>query len=326
MSQWLLNRLQELSSETLQPQFAFQGAINWLRSLSILTENETEISSKIKNLYEATESRGDCKELDTQVFENIHFAFQNIAALNALNNDVEFKYDICNSAIVCWQDAIVFSAKAMIAAHYEKAYVLEDSKKVNELWQKAIVENELIISPFSLYLPTLIKKEAEGLVKSYRGNNSYSLDFPPRNEAMALGGIYSYLKGTHGYELWKAEDFIKGTDGFKLLEVDNFRKKIAQEYRDSMLSESCVNFLVQAERFRGKSNYRDPIFLTYGENNSELLNQFISDLLSVSRIFLKCAVTYCSKRVEVGTWDSFVEDVEENTCLTVDIEIIEPIS
>ena len=325
MSQWLLNRLQELSSETLQPQFAFQGATNWLRSLSMLTEHESETSSKIKNLYEATKKRENCKELDTKVFENIHFAFQNIAALNALNNDVEFKYDICNSAIVSWQDAIVFSAKAMISAHYEEAYVLDDLKIVNKLWQEAIVENELIISPFNLFLPTLIKKEADGLIKSYRGANSYNLDYPPRNEAMALGGIYSYLKGTHGYELWKEENHIKDTDGFKSLGVDNFRKKVAQEYRDSILSKSCVNFLVQAERFRGKSNYRDSLFLTYGENNSELLNQFISDLLAVSTVFLKCAVTYCSKRVEAGTWDAFVEDIEENTCLTVDIEIIEPL-
>ncbi|GAB1116858.1 MAG: hypothetical protein SwStaBPW_36010 [Shewanella algae] len=325
MSQWLLSRLQELSSETLQPKFALQGATNWLRSLYILTENESETSQKIKDLYKETKRRNGCKELDTKVFENIHFAFQNIAALNALNNDVEFKYDICNSAIVCWQDAIVFSAKAMIAAHYEEAYVLDDSKVVNKLWQKAIVENELIISPFNLFLPTLIKKEADGLIKSYRGTNSYNLDYPPRNETMALGGIYSYLKGTHGYELWKTEDHIKNTDGFKSLGVENFRRKVAQEYRDSILSESCVNFLVQAERFRGKSNYRDSLFLSYGENNSELLNQFISDLLAVSTVFLKCAVTYCSKRVEEGTWDSFVKDIDSNTCLTVDIEIIEPL-
>lgn len=327
MPTWLLGRLQELSNEPLQPHFALQGATNWLRSLSILTENESDIEPQIQNLYSSIPSRVNCRELDTLVFENIHFAFQNIAALNALNNDVELKQDICNSAIICWHDSILFSAKAMIASFYddEISDIHNDLKLLSKTWQETIIDNELIISPFSLNVPTLVKKDAGNLIKSYRGSNSYTLDYPVKNETMALGGVLSYLKGTLGYELWKKEVSIKEMVEFKSLGVDNFRTKIAQQYRDSILSENCVNFLVQAERFRGKSNYRDSLFLTYGENNSELLDQFISDLLSVSKVFLKCAVSYCSRRVEPGTWDLFVNDIEENTCLTEDIEVITPL-
>ena len=297
-----------------------------LQSLSILTGDELKIKSQIQDLYANTQSRINCRELDTLVFENIHFAFQNIASLNALNNDVDFKHDICNSAIICWHDAITFSARAMILSCYEQKtpHLYNDLKLLSKTWQNFIVDKELIISPFNLSVPTLVKKEAEALIKDYRGTNSYTLDYPVKNETMALGGAYSYLKGTHGYELWKAEALIKEMDDFKLLEVDNFRKKVAQQYRDSILSKSCVNFLVQADRFRGKSNYRDSLFLSYGENNSELLNQFISDLLNVSKTFLKCAVSYCSRRVQSGTWDEFLNDIEENTCLTEDVEIIRP--
>ncbi|WP_057830730.1 hypothetical protein [Colwellia sp. TT2012] len=324
MSQWLLDRLQEQSKELLQPQFAFQGAMNWLRSLSLIIDKHPTIQDEANSLYGDITTRAQNRELDTKVFDNIHFAFQNIASLNALNNDVEFKNDICNSAIVCWHDAIVFSAKAMLFAYYDDDHNMDELSMVNKLWQESIVTNELIPSPFNLSIPTLVKKESEAIIKSYRGLNSYTLDNTIRNETMAYGGLCSSLKGTHGYELWKAEAQIKETDHFKSLKVDNFKTKIAREYRDTILSEGCVNFLVQANRFRGKSNYRDSIFLTYGENNSESLDTFISDLLKVSKAFLKCASIYCSKRVEPGTWDTFVDDIEENTCLTVEVDIIKP--
>jgi hypothetical protein len=324
MSQWLLDRLQEQSNEPLQPQFAFQGAMNWLRSLSLIIDKHPTIQNEANCLYGDITTRAQNRELDTKVFDNIHFAFQNIASLNALNNDVEFKNDICNSAIVCWHDAIVFSAKAMLFAYYDDDHNMDELSMVNKLWQESIVTNELIPSPFNLSIPTLVKKESEAIIKSYRGLNTYTLDHTIRNETMAYGALCSSLKGTHGYELWKAEAKIKETDHFKSLKVDNFKTKIAREYRDTILSDGCVNFLVQANRFRGKSNHRDSIFLTYGENNSESLDTFIKDLLKASTAFLKCASIYCSKRVEPGTWDSFVDDIEENTCLTVEVDIIKP--
>lgn len=324
MSKWLLDRLQEQSTEQLQPQFAFQGAMNWLRSLSLIIDTTATIQDKANNLYGDISTRKQSRGLDTKVFDNIHFAFQNIASLSALNNDVEFKNDICNSAIVCWHDAIVFSAKAMISAYYDDVHDMDELSMVNKLWQESIVTNELIPSPFNLSIPTLVKKESEEIIKSYRGTNSYTLDRPIQNKIMAYGGLCSSLKGTHGYELWKVEIQIKETGHFKSLGVTNFRTKLAKEYRDEILSEGSVNFLVQANRFRGKSNYRDSIFLTYGENNTESINTFISDLLNVSTVFLKCASTYCSKRVEQGTWDCFVDDVEENTCLSEDLDVIKP--
>ncbi|MBQ4852147.1 hypothetical protein [Pseudoalteromonas sp. MMG012] len=324
MSQWLLARLQEQSKEILQPQFAFQGAMNWLRSLSLIIESTATIQDEANDLYADIPLRKHNRTLDTKVFDNIHFAFQNIASLNALNTDVEFKSDICNSAIVCWHDAIVFSAKAMVCAYYDHEHNMDELNMVNKLWQESIVTNELIPSPFNLSIPTLVKKESEAIIKRYRGTNTYTLDYSIRDKTMAYGGLCSNLKGTHGYELWKAEIQIKETEHFKSLGVDSFRTKIAREYRDQILSEGSVNFLVQANRFRGKSNYRDSIYLTYGENNSESLKIFINDLLEVSTAFLKCASIYCSKRVEPDTWNSFVDDIEENTCLTIEVDIIKP--
>lgn len=322
MSQWLLARLQEESKEQIVPQFAFQGATNWLRALSLTIEKGSTQKNKLDALYGKTVPRNENREMDTKVFENIHFAYHNISSLNAMNLDVEHKYDICNSAIICWHDAIVFAAKAMVLGFCSDKSNMSETDSISKLWQETIAINNLIPAPFDLFLPTLVNKESQEKIKEYRGTNTHSLDSFISNETMALGARVSYLKGTHGYELWKCEAKVKKSEAFKNLGVENFRKNIAKELRDSILSKGFVNFLIQAERYRGKSNYRDSIFLSYGEMNLETLNTFVSDLLNVSKAFLKCASIYCSKRVEPGTWDLFINDIEENTCLSVEIDII----
>ncbi|AZQ84906.1 hypothetical protein EKO29_13445 [Colwellia sp. Arc7-635] len=321
MSQWLLTRLQE-SKEQVNPQFAFKGAINWMRALSLIIEKGATHQTVLQELYTDVQPRLINTKLDTEVFESIYFAYSNIASLNALTFDVETKYDVCLAAIISWHDAITFASRAMIYAFKDSDFSMESNCCIEKIWQESIVINKLIPYPFNMYLSTLVKKDAEAELKEYRGLNAFNLDSFISNETVAHGGLVSYLKGTHAYEQWKSEVIIKKSDEFKALNVENFKKNIAKNLRDPILSEGCVNFLIQAERYRGKANHRDSLFLSYGESNIESIKTFIEDLLNVSTAFLKAASYYCSKRVEEGTWELFVEDIEENTCLSVDIDII----
>lgn len=130
------------------------------------------------------------------------------------------------------------------------------------------------------------------------------------------------MKGTHSYKKWEAEERVKNSKEFKALNVENFRKKVAQELRDKTLDKGQVNFLIQAFRYRGKANYRDSIFLSYGNNNKNTIEQFVNDLNIVSAGFIRAASHYCSVRVEKGTWKLFVNDIRNNTRLSLDIETI----
>lgn len=319
MSNWLLDRLFDAKDQA-EPRFAFQGTVNWMRALSEIINNGACAPDELESVYRKVQRRPVNKDADTLVFENMHMAYHNLASLKAMNNDALDKYDICRSAIVSWYYSIYFAASAMVAA--SSGSTQETHALTAKVWQADIAEKRLIPYPFDLYLSSLVTSKAEDRISTYRGNNSYDLNDSANNAEMARGAVVSYLKGTHKYKKWEAEEKIKASKEFKDLDVENFRTKKAQELRDKTLDKGQVNFLTQAFRYRGKANYRDSIFLSYGDNNESAINQFINDLNIVSAGFIRAASHYCSVRVEKGTWELFVDDIKNNTRLSLDVETI----
>lgn len=319
MSNWLLDRLFDAGNQA-EPRFAFQGTVNWMRGLAEIVNSGTCAKDELESLYKKVQRRPANREADTLAFENMHMAYHNLASLKAMNNDSLDKYDICRSAIVSWYYSIYFAASAMIAA--SSGSIQETHAATSKVWQADIAEKKLIPYPFDLYLSSLVTSTAEEEISVYRGDNNYNLNDYANNLDVAHGAIVSYLKGTHGYKKWEAEERVKNSKEFKALNVENFRKKVAQEIRDKTLDKGQVNFLIQAFRYRGKANYRDSIFLSYGNNNKNTIEQFVNDLNIVSAGFIRAASHYCSVRVEKGTWKLFVDDIKNNTRLSLDIETI----
>lgn len=320
MSNWLLNRLFDAGNQA-EPRFAFQGTVNWMRALAEIIDKEVRDTVNFESVYQGVQRRSVNREADTLVFENMHMAYHNHASLKAMNNDALDKYDICRSAIVSWYYSIYFAASAMIAS--SSGSIQETHALTAKVWQSDIVEKRLIPYPFNLYLSSLVTSKAEEEISVYRADNNYNLNDYANDPDVAHGAIVSYLKGTHGYKKWEAEERIKTSKEFKALNVENFRKKVAQELRDRALDKGHVNFLTQAFRYRGKANYRDSIFLSYGDNNESTIERFINDLNTVSAGFIRAASLYCSLRVEKGSWELFVSDIRSNTRLSIGVDLIE---
>lgn len=312
MSQWLLNRLFETNDQPV-PRFAFQGTVNWMRALSLLVDGDEFSDLNIKQFYQQVKRRSVNREADTIVFENMLMAFHNQASLNRFNADISNSYDICRSAIIAWYYSIYFTCSAMVAA--ASGSLQETHAHTAKTWQFDIINNNLVMTPFSLSLSSLVPAKVEEEIATHRQRNVFDLNNYPTSKDEAWGAIVSYLKGTAGFEREKIENRLKQSREFKDLGVDNFRTKVARELRDSKLSNSGVNFLIQAFRYRGKANYRDSIFLSYGDDNSEKISSFCGDLMSVSNAFQRMASVYLSKRVERGTWDLFVDDLKTNSNL-----------
>jgi uncharacterized protein (UPF0332 family) len=319
MSQWLLNRLFEAKDQA-NPQFAFQGTVNWMRALAEIVNSGATSDAELNKVYSGVSRRAVNTTSDTSVFENMFMAHHNLASLTAISTDVKSPYDTCRSAIVAWYYTTYFSASAMIAA--SSGSTQETHAATAKVWQADIVENDLIPYPFNLYLSSLVTTTMEGEIDTYRCGNSYDLNHYASSEEIAHGAIVSYLKGTHGYKKWESEERIRNSKEFKALGVDNFRKKVARELRDNVLERGYVNYLVQAFRFRGKANYRDSIFLSYGPDKEEIISQFTTDLRDVSNAFIRSAAIYASKRVERGSWDEFIDDIDENTRLSITTDAI----
>lgn len=319
MTQWLLDRLFE-TKEHAEPRFAFQGTTYWMKALAEVVSDGSCSDRELKAIYSKVKRRPANIPSDTIAFENIHMAYHNHASIFSMNETTENTYDICRSAIISWYYTTYFAASAMVAA--SSGSVQETHAATAKVWQSDIVEKELIPYPFDTYLSSLVTKKVDTEINDYREENPYDLNTYPTDTEQAHGAIVSYLKGTAGYRKDEIEKRVKDSKDFKNLNVDNFRTKVARELRDKHLDRWQVNFLVQAFRYRGKANYRDSIFLSYGTNNETVVNQFIEDLLIVSYYFLRAASFYCSKRVEKGTWNLFVEDIDENTRLSIDSTVL----
>lgn len=319
MPKWTLNRLFDQTDQP-KPRFALQGTVNWMRALAILVDGPDVGDETLERHYRGVQRRVVNEDADTRVFENVLMAFHNLASVTAINADQTHKYDVVRSAIISWYYTIYFSASAMVAA--ASGANPDTHASTAKVWQSDIVQSNLTVKPFSLFLSSLVIADVEKKIQIYRGANQHDLNVYPQNKEEAWGCVVSYLNGTADYEKCRIEDRVRSSREFAKLGVADFRKKVAIELRDRHLSKGFVNFIVQSFRYRGKANYRDSIFLSYGDDRSELIDAFTVDLVRVAYKFLRMTSCYVSRRVERGTWDSFLRDLEEHSRISVDIGVL----
>jgi len=317
MAQWILSRLFEVKDQP-KPRFAFQGTVNWMKALSVLVNDQSFSDDAIRQHFEMVQRRPVNSDADAMVFENILMAFHSHASLVRFNEDVTHRYDICRSAIISWYYSIYFCCSAMVTAASGSSQ--ESHTATAKVWNSDIVDNGLAMSPFSLSTSSLVTVFVENEISELRQGNTHDLNVYAETREEAWGAAVSYLKGTAEYEKWRVEERVKGSSEFKKLGVNNFRTKAARELRDKHLEKNKVNFLIQAFRYRGKANYRDSVFLSYGNNQTEKIEEFCKDLREVSEAFQRMAAFYLSKRVERDSWSIFIDDLEENSRLSIGVD------
>lgn len=304
---WLLDRLFTHGDQP-KPRFAFQGTVNWMRGLSILVENEFS-HQQLRGFYQPVQRRQPNERADALAFECLMMAMQNVSAIDAMRG-VENPYAIVRSAIVAWYYAIYYAAKAMVAA--SSGDDPQTHAASGRVWQSQIVGNRLAKDPFGFSITDLTPTNVSNEVTALRGGNAHDLNNVPTNEEMARGAAFSYLKGTAEYERWRLEEVVKGSREYRQGGFNSFRSNAAKALRDAKLQPATVNFLVQAFRYRGKANYRDAIYLSYGHDETERLRQFINDLAEVGRAFSLMSAHYISKRTVRADWDEFTLDLGEH--------------
>ena len=115
------------------------------------------------------------------------------------------------------------------------------------------------------------------------------------------------------------EERLKDEHGFQ-----NFLPRDARKIRDKALRKKKVNFVDQAFRYRGKANYRDSVYLSYGagevhlvakQSDLDTMRVYIQDLETVGAAYLRMASTYVGKRLVAKSWDDFMSDLETNSRL-----------
>ncbi len=302
---WLLNRLFDQGDQPT-PRFAFQGTVNWMRALSIYSEGNEFSHESLKSFYLRVQRRPRNEAGDTLALECLTMAMHNVSALDSMEG-IENPYPIVRSAIVSWYYATYYSSKAMLAG--SSGTDPQTHASAGRIFQSEIVDRGLVKQPFDLSITNLIPSNIKSEITSLRSGNTHDLNALPENKDMAFGALCSYLKGTAEYEQWRLEEQVKSSSEYRRGGFNSFRTNAAKALRDAKLSPSNVNYLVQAFRYRGKANYRDAIYLSYGSDQTEQLNQFVEDLCIVSRAYTLMAAHYLVRRIVSSDWEAYVEDI-----------------
>ena len=302
---WLLSRLFDQGDQPT-PRFAFQGTVNWMRALSICSDSNEFSHESLRDFYLPVQRRPANESGDTLALECLTMAMHNVSALDSMEG-IENPYPIVRSAIVSWYYATYYSSKAMLAA--SSGADPQTHASAGKIFQSEIVDRGLVKNPFDLSVINLIPSNIKSEISTLRSGNTHDLNTLPDNEEMAFGALCSYLKGTAEYEQWRLEEQVKGSSEYRRGGFNSFRTNAAKALRDAKLAPANVNILVQAFRYRGKANYRDAIYLSYGSDQSDRLNQFIEDLSVVSGAYTRMAAHYLARRIVRADWEAFVEDI-----------------
>lgn len=315
---WLSQRL-KANHASLNPTFAALATFNWFRALALLVDDDAFSPDGLREFYADIEPRRADEEGDTHTFASAFMAYQNLSGLYTMY-DAGQPSDLMRSAIVTWYYGIYHAASAMIAA--QDGSVQATHAATANAWYTQIAKRGFIPTPFGFSLSTLVKKACDAELADLRGDNDFTLPRRPGTQEEAHGAYISYLSGTATSTRKTVEDRVRGGKEMRAAGLTDFRKAAAREIRDRYLDGKPVCFVHLAYRSRGKVNYRDALYLGYGDEDQRQMSQVMEDLCISLDSFFRAMCSFCSRRVEPGTWDRFADDLAAHSALSLSPDIL----
>lgn len=300
--------------EVPNPLFALPATVNWMRALSILVQDRGLNFGTASNFYSGVRKKVGTVQEENTVFEQLLFSVHQLSALEALRASTS-NADVARVGIVAWYYGIYSAASAMIAA--QDGSFQDDHTGTATTWDRQFAANNKVMEPFSYRLSTLAKKDFDTEVATLKAGNGFLLTEKATDATQAFGACCSYLSGSADWWKWKTEQSLKASRDFKNLNVSDFRTKAARNLRDERLAGKSTAFLHQAFRYRGKANYREALFLGYGNATENLLDGYPEDLAIVLKGFIAMAGAFVAKRIGQPLWDEFLNDLESNRAFTL---------
>ena len=298
-----------------EPQFALPATANWMRALRIVCENQ-DIAFEMARSHYLHIGAGKRHRSDLEVnsiYEQLFLALHHLSTLSAMRT-IPNAADRSRLAILGWYYGVYNLASAMICAR--DGSLQETHEGTARQWYSQIVCNDLALHPFDTNVPTLVKASADAQIKGAPHYRKGTLKSAPTNLEEAEGALLEYASGSVSWYRWKNEEDIKRSKDFKKLDVSDFRTKAARQLRDSRLNKRPLGFMHQAFRYRGKANYREALFLSYGSSTNTILEQYADDLHRVLLAFVAMGGAYCSVSLGRDDWNAFISDIQVNAAFS----------
>lgn len=306
MKPWLNERL--FAENPDKPMFAFVSTLNWMRALSMLAQSESFESEATALLENAHCKRESSPHRQDTAFAKLFLAQSYLAALRSLKS-TNNPYDIVRLAIVAWYYCTYFSSHAMLAIAGNN--VPEQHAKTASLWLNRLVSapsKPLVPYPLCLHVTSMVKKTVDRECEHLKRGCAQDLKTRPTTLDQANDAYVTYLKGTADFYRTKEEKKVRESKPFKEGGFRDFRKREARRIRDETLGKRPVGFLDMAFRYRGKANYRDAIFLSYGQR-SPRMPEFLDDLNVVASAYYDFAQRWVERRTPSADWAHFLDDL-----------------
>lgn len=297
------------------PQFALPSTANWMRALALLVVDSGLSFKEAANTYSGVQKRRMTTHEENSIFEQMIFAAHQLSALEATKS-VPRSADVARVGIITWYYGIYSAASAMVVA--QDGSFQDDHAGTANCWDQQIAARGLAPSPFALRVSSLVKSEAASEIAQFPGQDfSAALTTTPRTVDDAHAACRSYLRGSVSWWAWRTEEALRTSKDFRALGVQNFRTKAARELRDARLRSRSLCFMHQAIRYRGKANYREALFLGYGNAVETILSGYVENLSIVLRGFVAAAGAFAARRMGPALWQDFVTDLEAKRAFTL---------
>lgn len=298
-----------------EPHFALPSTVNWMRALAMLIDQTSLDFESARNFYRRQRVRRMDRLEENTVLEQLFLALHHLSALEQfrLGDPVS---DFARVGILAWYYGIANAASAMTAA--KSGAFKEDHAGTAKLWDTDISGQGLAMVPFNWRVSSLVSNVYKDEIAEHKIGSTGGLLTRPETQAGAQGAAIGYLSGSAKWYREREEDKIRQSREFRELEVENFRTRLARELRDGKLARKSVGFLHEASRYRGKANYREALFLAYGNETEAKLEGYSADLALVLRGFLSMAGAFVSRKLDGEIWADFVADVDANRSFSMD--------
>lgn len=277
MPSWVYATVLQLP-EDKKPAFALQSTLNWARALAfeILQEHGPDYPSWVSSFRKKLSPTLCAPKTPVPLGESVVPLISSITfslSLRALETASITSPWLRPGAVVTWYYALYGAARSMLASVAQTAG--DDHRKTMRTFQGSLAGR--LPHPFNMKASWIKNEDFGASLPSVPAVNPYDLTktFVP-SRAEAQGMLLQYLSGTaaHYTERTKRNLSKQFPTGFKSL--------AARAARDKSIDKQ-IGLMHCAFRFRGKANYRDALYLAYGQRNPPAGARFVKDLRVVAQ-------------------------------------------
>jgi len=286
MPSWIYSKVLQ-APEDKKPAFVLQSTLNWAHALAfeILSEHGPDPASWVGSFNKGISSTVSAPPNPTPLLESVEPLISSISfalslSLRSIESPSATAAWLRPAAVVVWYYALYGAVRSMLASVAQPS--ADDHRKTMRAYLGSLACR--LPHPFNMRAKWVANEDYQADLPSITNPSHFNLTKSfPGTRAAAQGMLLQYLVGTAGHcaDRTKKQLSSQFPGGFK--------SAAARAARDARL-EKELGLMHCAFRYRGKANYRDALYLSYGQQSPAVAARFVEDLRVSAQAFAVLAL------------------------------------